>query len=467
MPDLTSPAAALARQARMEARVERVLTSQMRRFLASVEAMALSEGLYISPAAVGQAWSDLTSPRALEAAGLPAVVALYVSDSLSASPVPDDAYDSAMAVLTAANEGQWAAQLSRDVLALALSMDTPPVVATVTAAAPRRDSKRGKAMQEAFDTALGGTGRISWKAAMKRDARTAVTGLDGLVTNAILANEGVPSKRWVTRRDHKVRHEHSAADGQTVPASEPFNVGGYPMMYPGDRSAPARLTVNCRCVMVAVGPRLRDAAGRFQALERGPQPPSASKAEFDSRRTAPDAAERDMPRSSLLRDEGAERTEYDRAARTYTGAGYETWNGYLRGKDEWVERMSRSPESMARMNTFREVVRGQATTKEVTLHRSLDSLDFLGGGSHVGKTFTDKGFVSTSYGSSSALSDVTSGGTHSVSMEIITPKGTKGSLVDNEDEREFVLAPDTAFTVLDSVTEGGKTYVRVVVTSQA
>jgi hypothetical protein len=135
------------------------------------------------------------------------------------------------------------------VLALALSMDTPPV--TLTAAAPRRDSKRGRAMQEAFDSALGAQpGRISWQAAMKRDARTAVTGLDGVLVTAALQAEDVPFKQWVTRRDERVRHEHSAADGQRVPRDQPFIVGGYPMMHPGDRSAPARLTVNCRCVMI-------------------------------------------------------------------------------------------------------------------------------------------------------------------------------------------------------------------------
>lgn len=248
MPDLMSGGAALARQARMEARVTRVLEAVMRDFLGRVETMAHAERLYISPAAVADTWADLTSARALEQRGLPDVVAAYVSESLSASPAPGDAYDTAMAVLTAGNERAWSAQLTSDVLSLALSMDTPPQ--TLLAAAPRRDSKRGRAMQEAFDTALGGSGRISWQAAMKRDARTAVTGLDGVLTTAALAAEEVPYKQWVTRRDERVRHEHSAADGQRVPRDQPFEVGGYPMMHPGDRSAPARLTVNCRCVMI-------------------------------------------------------------------------------------------------------------------------------------------------------------------------------------------------------------------------
>lgn len=249
--DVTSPSAAFARQSWMEARVERVLLSQMRLFLADVETMAAREGLYLSAASVTDSWTGFTTARALEHAGLPTDVAEYVSESLATSPVPDDAYGTVMAVFTASNEGQWSAQLSRDVLALALSMDSPPQVATVTAAAPSRDSKRGKAMSAAFDTALGGSGRISWQAAMKRDARTAVTGLDGLRATAEMRQQGAEMKMWITRRDERVRSTHSAADGQMVPVDQPFIVGGYPMMHPGDRSAPSRETVNCRCIMTA------------------------------------------------------------------------------------------------------------------------------------------------------------------------------------------------------------------------
>lgn len=56
-------------------------------------------------------------------------------------------------------------------------------------------------------------------------------------------------KVWQTMKDARVRVAHASAQSQTVPISQPFNVGGYSMMYPGDPSAPMRLVARCRCVM--------------------------------------------------------------------------------------------------------------------------------------------------------------------------------------------------------------------------
>lgn len=56
-------------------------------------------------------------------------------------------------------------------------------------------------------------------------------------------------KQWVTRRDDRVREAHADTNGQLQLLDEPFDVGGVPMQYPGDPTAPAELTVNCRCVL--------------------------------------------------------------------------------------------------------------------------------------------------------------------------------------------------------------------------
>ena len=81
-------------------------------------------------------------------------------------------------------------------------------------------------------------------------------------------------KRWIATKDHRTRHDHGAADGQIVEHDQPFNVGGYDMMFPGDQSggAPGWLIYNCRCTMgtaekdgIEAEPRmmrLRDANGR-------------------------------------------------------------------------------------------------------------------------------------------------------------------------------------------------------------
>lgn len=56
-------------------------------------------------------------------------------------------------------------------------------------------------------------------------------------------------KQWVSREDGNVRPDHAAANGQEQELDTPFRVGGTSMMYPGDPSAPARQTVNCRCTV--------------------------------------------------------------------------------------------------------------------------------------------------------------------------------------------------------------------------
>ncbi|XVV34964.1 phage minor head protein [Streptomyces sp. CA-100214] len=56
-------------------------------------------------------------------------------------------------------------------------------------------------------------------------------------------------KQWRTRGDTRVRHSHDRVDGQLRMLDEPFRVGGHDMMQPGDPSAPADETVNCRCVL--------------------------------------------------------------------------------------------------------------------------------------------------------------------------------------------------------------------------
>lgn len=57
-------------------------------------------------------------------------------------------------------------------------------------------------------------------------------------------------KKWNGRNDGRERPSHIAASElEPIPKDQAFIVGGYPMQYPGDQSAPANETVNCRCSM--------------------------------------------------------------------------------------------------------------------------------------------------------------------------------------------------------------------------
>jgi uncharacterized protein with gpF-like domain len=64
-------------------------------------------------------------------------------------------------------------------------------------------------------------------------------------------------KEWIAVHDERTRHPHLNADGQTRDFDEPFNIGGYAMMRPGDSTtqnkngvvAPASMICNCRCVL--------------------------------------------------------------------------------------------------------------------------------------------------------------------------------------------------------------------------
>lgn len=57
-------------------------------------------------------------------------------------------------------------------------------------------------------------------------------------------------KVWLATLDARTRETHQDADGQAVKPDEDFVVGGEKLAYPGDPSADAAETYNCRCTMV-------------------------------------------------------------------------------------------------------------------------------------------------------------------------------------------------------------------------
>jgi len=74
----------------------------------------------------------------------------------------------------------------------------------------------------------------------------------GSFTQALLLTESGDLKEWVATEDSRTREDHVHADGQRVPVNAMFSVGGWAMAYPGDDTAPAGETVNCRCTVTYV-----------------------------------------------------------------------------------------------------------------------------------------------------------------------------------------------------------------------
>lgn len=80
-------------------------------------------------------------------------------------------------------------------------------------------------------------------------ARTEITKIMNLASAKWAESQPtILKKKWIVTLDGKERASHGAmADYPSIALSERFIVGGSPMLYPGDASAPLEELVNCRC----------------------------------------------------------------------------------------------------------------------------------------------------------------------------------------------------------------------------
>jgi len=88
-----------------------------------------------------------------------------------------------------------------------------------------------------------------------RSTRIATTEMNGMVNGG--ADEayrmgGVTKKMWISAFLDTSRPEHTAADGQIVPITSRFQVGGELLKYPGDPGGSAYNVVNCYCKEIPV-----------------------------------------------------------------------------------------------------------------------------------------------------------------------------------------------------------------------
>lgn len=91
---------------------------------------------------------------------------------------------------------------------------------------------------------------------MRLFARTGMTGAQNAGRQELMEEaeeDGIKvKKRWVATLDDRTRDTHQILDGQEVPVSEPFEVEGMEIMFPGDPHAEPELVYNCRCTMIEV-----------------------------------------------------------------------------------------------------------------------------------------------------------------------------------------------------------------------
>lgn len=244
MPDpLTDPAAAAAARARQEYRVRRATETATASLLRDVRALAAGrDALWsLTLGRIHARWAAYVE------AILPVITSILpvyerpwyaatITPRLLESPIPLAAHTSASAVLSLAAANAWAARTTHDTLADNLTPTAHPVQADPTA-------PTGLApIPEA----------TTYQSQAREHARTETTLVCSHGTYTGVVGEGYTHKRWIAHHDAIVRPTHAAADGQTVPAYATFDVGGVPMLYPGDPAAPPRETANCRCVIVGV-----------------------------------------------------------------------------------------------------------------------------------------------------------------------------------------------------------------------
>jgi len=102
------------------------------------------------------------------------------------------------------------------------------------------------------DQVLSTTKSARWKNRAVVIARTETMGaLNGSRADAFQAfqeegGEGM-ERMWLSTIDSRTRPTHRAADGQRVGVTDPFMVGGFPLMFPGDPAGPAGEVIQCRC----------------------------------------------------------------------------------------------------------------------------------------------------------------------------------------------------------------------------
>lgn len=241
----SSPARALSERSQWERAFVQVTDRHVMDYLSVVTDTAMQLNR-VEPSVVAQLYSE-TVDSIITDLGLSAGAADIVRTQYLDSPLSSEVYETAAYLLESSRSQQLTDTQRRDLLSEGLSYETATIVqdpALVASSAPRiignllaRAHSRGK----------------RWRAAAREDARTASSGAyNETQIRRIQADSKLTHKRWVTRRDQRVRHSHHRADGQTIPKASLFQVGAARLLYPGQGTFPYDEIANCRCIVVGV-----------------------------------------------------------------------------------------------------------------------------------------------------------------------------------------------------------------------
>lgn len=113
-------------------------------------------------------------------------------------------------------------------------------------------------IRDRVQTVLTATGSERWPNRATTVARTEVMGAvnagayAGALRDAEERGDPAPFKVWLSTEDDRTRPSHVDADGQRTLLTEPFRVGGAPLLFPGDPRGPAQEVINCRCTFLPV-----------------------------------------------------------------------------------------------------------------------------------------------------------------------------------------------------------------------
>jgi hypothetical protein len=137
----------------------------------------------------------------------------------------------------------------------------PDEVYALIVAEVERGIREGLALdrvRDEIDVILTASGSERWPNRAMTVARTETIGAvnAGVYRGAQLEAEQrgdvAPFKQWISTEDPRTRPTHVAADKQRTLLSEPFRVGGAPLLFPGDPRGPAQEVINCRCSLLPV-----------------------------------------------------------------------------------------------------------------------------------------------------------------------------------------------------------------------